>query len=314
MNYRRLSLLVGGFVALSLGLLVASILLLTSDRGIFTERYRVVARFDNVLGLLGGAPVWLAGKEVGRVESVRFDRLGATPPVIVVLKIDSDVRDRVRGDSIATIGTIGLLGDSYVEISLGSLEAPVIEPDDAIRTENPVNLNAVMAAGTVALNEFTVLAENLNHVVEDFAGADGSKKTADAVAAASEIAVAIQEGPGLLHSLVYDQYEGGGVESIERSLAYLEDILDEIRDGRGIFHSLIFQDQEDQDLVAELVSAATRLNRVLEKIDEGDGSLGLLVNDPTVYEDLKLLLNGAQRSLVLRSLISLAGTGEAQED
>ncbi|MFP8874977.1 MAG: MlaD family protein [Myxococcota bacterium] len=314
MNYRRLSLLVGGFVALSLGLLVASILLLTSERGIFTERYRVVARFDNVLGLLGGAPVWLAGKEVGRVESVRFDRLGATPPVIVVLKIDSDVRDRVRGDSIATIGTIGLLGDSYVEISLGSLEAPVIEPDDAIRTENPVNLNAVMAAGTVALDEFTVLAGNLNQVVEDFAGADGSKKTADAVAAASEIAMAIQEGPGLLHSLVYDQYEGGGVESIERSLAYLEDILDEIRDGQGIFHSLIFQDQEDQDLVAELVSAATRLNRVLEKIDEGDGSLGLLVNDPTVYDDLKLLLNGAQRSLVLRSLISLAGTGEARED
>ena len=314
MNYRRLSLLVGGFVALSLGLLVASILLLSSERGIFTERYRVVARFDNVQGLLGGAPVWLAGKEVGRVETVRFDRLGVTPPIIVVLKIDADVRDRVRADSIATIGTIGLLGDSYVEIGLGSLEAPEIEPGGTIQTESPVNLNAVMTAGTVALDEFAVLAENLNRVVEDFAGADGSKKTADAVAAASEIAVAIQEGPGLLHSLVYDQYEGGGIESIERSLAYLEDILDEIRDGQGIFHSLIFQDQEDQDLVAELVSAATRLNSVLEKIDDGDGSLGLLVNDPTVYDDLKLLLNGAQRSLVLRSLISLAGSGDAQED
>ena len=314
MNYRRLSLLVGGFVALSLGLLVASILLLSSERGIFTERYRVVARFDNVQGLLGGAPVWLAGKEVGRVETVRFDRLGVTPPIIVVLKIDADVRDRVRADSIATIGTIGLLGDSYVEIGLGSLEAPEIEPGGTIQTESPVNLNAVMTAGTVALDEFAVLAENLNRVVEDFAGADGSKKTADAVAAASEIAVAIQEGPGLLHSLVYDQYEGGGIESIERSLAYLEDILDEIRDGQGIFHSLIFQDQEDQDLVAELVSAATRLNSVLEKIDDGDGSIGLLVNDPTVYDDLKLLLNGAQRSLVLRSLISLAGSGDAQED
>jgi len=62
------------------------------------------------------------------------------------------------------------------------------------------------------------------------------------------------------------------------------------------------------------VSAATRLNSVLEKIDDGDGSIGLLVNDPTVYDDLKLLLNGAQRSLVLRSLISLAGSGDAQED
>ena len=110
MNYRRLSLLVGGFVALSLGLLVASILLLSSERGIFTERYRVVARFDNVQGLLGGAPVWLAGKEVGRVETVRFDRLGVTPPIIVVLKIDADVRDRVRAVAAPYPGAFTALG------------------------------------------------------------------------------------------------------------------------------------------------------------------------------------------------------------
>lgn len=314
MNYRRLSLLVGGFVALSLCLLVAAILLLSSERGIFRDRYRLVARFDNVQGLLGGAPVWLAGKEVGRVESVRFDRLGVTPPVIVVVKIDSDIRERIRDDSIARIGTIGLLGDSYIEVSLGSLEVPVVLPGGTLRTESPANLGAVMSAGTIALDEFTVLAENLNKVVEEFSGARGGEKTADAVAAASEIAVAIRQGPGLLHSLVYDQYEGGGVESIEKSLAYLEEILDQIREGEGLLHALIFQAPEEQDFVVEVVGAATRLNAVLGKIDEGDGTLGLLVNDPTVYEDLKLLLNGAQRSVVLRSLISLSGSGEGQED
>ena len=51
------------------------------------------------------------------------------------------------------------------------------------------------------------------------------------------------------------------------------------------------------------------MNRILTKIDEGEGTLGLLVNDPRLYEDLKILVGGAQRSLLLRSLIKIAGDG-----
>ena len=42
------------------------------------------------------------------------------------------------------------------------------------------------------------------------------------------------------------------------------------------------------------------------KVDRGEGSLGLFLNDPTVYEDVKILLGGARRSAVLRTLIGMA--------
>jgi phospholipid/cholesterol/gamma-HCH transport system substrate-binding protein len=138
----------------------------------------------------------------------------------------------------------------------------------------------------------------------------GGAGIAESVIAMSEIAKEIQEGDGLLHSLIYDSYEGGGVQSVDRSLAILEEILDTIAHGDGIIHSLIYESPEDQQLVIQAFEAGANLNVVLEKVNRGEGTLGLLLNDPTLYEDLKLLVGGAQRSRVVRSLIRLSSEEE----
>ena len=123
---RRLSLTVGAFALVSLAALAFAIVTLSTRSGVWAPRYRLVAYFDNVQGLIAGAPVWLAGRPVGRVESVSF---GARPEgrsaLRVVLQVDREVRERIRSDSVATIGTIGLLGDRYVEVSIGTAERAV---------------------------------------------------------------------------------------------------------------------------------------------------------------------------------------------
>ena len=64
---QRLSLVVGVFVLACLAGAAAMVLSLTAQGGLFAPRYRLVAHFENVLGLQANAPIWLAGKEVGRV-------------------------------------------------------------------------------------------------------------------------------------------------------------------------------------------------------------------------------------------------------
>ncbi len=102
------------------------------------------------------------------------------------------------------------------------------------------------------------------------------------------------------------------MESIEHSLATLEDILMEIKRGEGILHTLIYEEPTEQDVVMQALAAGARLNSILEKVDRGEGSLGLLLSDPSLYEELKLLLGGARRSLVVRSLIRLS-SGDEEE-
>ena len=49
-----------------------------------------------------------------------------------------------------------------------------------------------------------------------------------------------------------------------------------------------------------LSSASDHLSSILRKIDSGEGSLGALINDPSVYEDLKSMMGGAKRSAILK--------------
>ena len=311
-DHSRLALVVGAFVLAALGALALAILSLSSQDGVFTDRYRLVGWYENVGGLIPNAPVWLAGTQVGRVERVDLgERPDGHPGVKVVLQVDTDVRDRIRADSHASIGTIGLLGDRYVEISLGTAASPVLEEGAEIRTVSPANLTRVIDTGTVALDNIANLAANLNEVVEEFDSDAGGKGLAASITAVADIVQQVQEGSGLLHSLIYDEYEGSGVESVDRSLATLEGILNEIAHGEGLMNSLIYEPVTEQDVVAEVLDAGSRLNRILAKIDNGDGTIGLMVNDPTLYEDLKRLVGGAQRSAVVRTLIRMTADEEA---
>jgi len=301
---RRLSLTVGAFVLVSLVALAFAITSLSTRSGVWAPRYRLVAFFDNVQGLIGGAPVWLAGRPVGRVESVSFGaRPDGRPALRVVLQVDREVSERIRGDSMAMIGTIGLLGDRYIEISIGTAGGRPLEDGEELATITPLDLGSVVAKGTQALDSIATLAANLNQLVEGFGKQGGGESLASSMGAFRGIVSQIQDGRGLLHSLIYDDYAGGGVESINRSLERFEHILKEVDQGQGILHSLIFDAPTEQDLVIEALEAGARLNSILAKIDRGEGTLGLIVNDPTLYEDLKLLVGGANRSAVVRGMI-----------
>jgi phospholipid/cholesterol/gamma-HCH transport system substrate-binding protein len=85
-----------------------------------------------------------------------------------------------------------------------------------------------------------------------------------------------------------------------------EGILDEIANGQGVLHSLIYDELQEQDIVLEALAAGSKLNSILAKVDSGEGTLGLMVNDPTLYEDLKLLVGGANRSAIVRTMINLS--------
>ena len=75
----RTNVTVGAFVLAALIGLALGILSLSAESGLFQPQYRVRGYFQNVLGLLPGAPVWLGGKEVGQVDRIAFqsDRSGS---------------------------------------------------------------------------------------------------------------------------------------------------------------------------------------------------------------------------------------------
>jgi phospholipid/cholesterol/gamma-HCH transport system substrate-binding protein len=310
---RRLSVVVGGFVLVALALLAVAVLSLSSQHGIFTPRYRLVAYYANVGGLVAGAEVRLAGTRVGRVESVNLaTRADGQPAVRVVLQLDRAVSERVRADSEAAIATAGLLGDQIVEISMGTDAAAPLPDGAEIHTLSPFDLGVMIARGSEALDSIRNLARNLDEVVREFREGMGQRRIAQTFGALSEIVEEARHGQGALHSLIFERYEGTAVQNLEASMSSLASILSEIQHGQGVLHALVYEKPSEQDVVLQILEAGAKLNTILGRIERGDGTLGLLLNDPTLYEELKQLVGGANRSTLVRSVVNLVSPSERQ--
>lgn len=318
----RLSIVVGLFVLAALGFGAFALWNLGASRSLLAERYRLTTYFDDVQGLVSGGAVRLAGKDVGTVESVAFaEPKAGRPPVRVVMQLNAEVKPLVRTDSVAGIGTVGLLGDKYVSLSLGTSAGKALGDGDEVASVSPLDLNIAVERGTQAIDSIATLAQNLNKVVSDFDQGTGGKKLADSAAGLSEIVKEIQSGNGMLHTLVYEPYQGSALSDAEASIASLRKVIEQVQSGDGILHGLIYEPVSDRGLIEDALSAAARVNKagarlesVLAKVDEGEGTLGLLVNDPSAYADLKAVLGGAKGNRLLRWLIQRAVASGAEAE
>ena len=95
-----------------------------------TGSYTVHAFFSNISGLSTGAPVEIAGVEVGRVKNITLDDYDAHVQIVIQEEI------QLQMDVIASIKTKGLFGEKYVEIVPGGDEA-FIEKNGKIRNTEP---------------------------------------------------------------------------------------------------------------------------------------------------------------------------------
>jgi phospholipid/cholesterol/gamma-HCH transport system substrate-binding protein len=123
---------------------------------------------------------------------------------------------------------------------------------------------------------------------------------------------------GLLPGLLFDPKYKGTLEDLRATAKNLREISDRVAAGRGTLGALVTGSADDGGLgtaVQDLKVAIHNLRSVSQKLSAGEGTLGALVADPTVYERLVTILEGAQRSFLLRSLIrSLGETGTESKD
>ncbi len=102
------------------------ILLMSGTGGIFTHKITLISYFDNAGGLREGAPVRLQGVDVGNVTKIMVvpDPSRQLAPVRVVMKIITKYHQSVRTDSVTTLSTAGVLGETYIDIDSSRAKGP----------------------------------------------------------------------------------------------------------------------------------------------------------------------------------------------
>ena len=179
------------------------------------------------------------------------------------------------------------------------------------------------------LNELIASTQTVIEKVEKGQGAAGVLVSPESTASAKRFVAAMdrlsamveqpEREPGLLPGLLFDPKYKAVLDDLKVVSHNLRLISDRVAGGKGTLGSLVADTgSEDGSLsltMQDLRTAMANLKAISEKINEGEGTVGLLIADPTIYERLVTILDGAQRSFLLRSMIkSLGDKGAKSRD
>jgi phospholipid/cholesterol/gamma-HCH transport system substrate-binding protein len=291
------------------------IFLLSGQGGFPWQQYTVRTVFDDIAGLKAGAPVRVAGLEVGSVEALRF--IPGSDRVEVVMTVSREMQSRITSSSVASLGSISLLGEAAVDITSSTSGTPIAENGEVPSGRAAGSLTDVAAQASTGIEELTGLLQD----VRSGRGTVGKLFTEDTIALEVEallrsldgVATQISSGDGTIGRLLNDP---AAAQSLEASLRDLQEITGRIRRGEGSLGRLMADDEfartltglttnldaftgrlnrgegtlgqlaTNDELFNRFNSAAGRLDAVFDGLQQGDGTAGMLLRDKQLYENM----------------------------
>ena len=322
----------GLFVISALALFSTSIFILGRDRQVFASQSEFSTSFKDVKGLSMGAPIRLGGITIGRVASIDFAENIEDPLVYVKLLINDRYRDRLRPDSKVMLATQGLLGDRFVSLSTGSGAEilPVGSTISSIETtdlgEVGTKLTSVVDEAARGVKSIAQAGETFESILNEVKSGNGlinqlvysDKDNNDALALVknlSDITKQIRGGSGILSALINGKNGEETVKDVSNVVNKLssaadsiQSVTDRLSNGPGLAHSLVYGENKEgvADLIKTLTEASKNLKSASDSLANGSGSLGALLIDPTLYNNLMEITDKAKRSVLLRQAIRLS--------
>jgi phospholipid/cholesterol/gamma-HCH transport system substrate-binding protein len=231
--------------------------LMSGTGGFFSTRIKLVSFFDNAEGLREGAPVRLNGVDIGNVTAIRIvpDKDKQITPVEIVMKVGTKYRFNLRRDSLTSLDTAGVLGETYIDIDSSQAIAALAQDGDTLPTRVHPDFNEVVRSSQSTLQNMDALL-----------------KRADRILAFAE------SGKGSIGKLIYDPTL---YDQFSKTVAEFNQVVDQIAKGQGSLGQLI----NSNDAYNKFVATLDKMNGVVDDLQAGKGTAGKFLKDPSLYNN-----------------------------
>lgn len=285
---------VGLVLIVALTILSLGVFLIGDIGDVFGNRYRLVTLMESAAGLVPGAPVQVAGQNVGQVDRIEFIRPEERPPsgeaVAVWLGVNMGIREQIRADSRARVRTQGLLGDRLIDIEPGSADQPVLAEGDTLAAAPALSYQELLGQAADAVQNLTTLSRELTEALGGVVRGEGTLgrllvddslyvALVDLSAGLTAVLGPLSEGEGALGKLLRDETL---YDRLVSATGRLDSLSADILEGEGTLGRLVRSDS----LYRALVGSAARADSLLAAVSRGEGSVGRLVTDERLYEEL----------------------------
>ncbi len=287
---------VGFFMLLGIGLICGMVVYFGRFGDGLKEFYQIRVEYPNASGLFVGADVLLAGAKIGSVEEGPYV-LKSMVGVYVLLKLYEGVR--IPEGSKFTIGSSGLLGDSYVSITMPSdLDVESfrpIPPDAVVQGGRESGLSDLAAGGADLLESVETAVKNIDTVVTRI---NEEVLNPTSVKAIDETLKNLETT-----SAEFAEASKGFDAVMEKASTALEDVQASVERVTGTVDETVQQSQETVAAAKESAEAFTKtmdeLRAVIADAKDGRGPVGALLTDQTIADNLRALVYNMRRYGIL---------------
>jgi phospholipid/cholesterol/gamma-HCH transport system substrate-binding protein len=235
--------------------LAVLIFVMSGTGGWFTSKITLRSYFDNASGLRVGAPVRLAGVDIGNVTDVQIVRGRPTTPVEVTMKVNTKYSFNLHKDSVTLMSTAGILGETFVDVDSTTAKGAAAADGDVLNARDQPDIQDVVRASQGTLQNIDTLLKRVDRIV-----------------------AFIESGQGSIGKVIYDP---ALYNQLNATVAEFKGLVDDIQSGKGSIGPLLTSDEAYKKAMA----AIDKVNAMIDDLQQGKGSAGKLLKDPALYDN-----------------------------
>ena len=279
-----------GLIFVLCGVAFVAGLLYIQDISIKKSKYTFTVMFENVQGLHVGDQVDMLGKKIGKVTKTRF--MGQK--IAVELAIDNSFSFSIPIDSKIEVKSEGIIGSKFISITPGYNRKDYILPGTIVDGLREFDLTEITPDIVPMTQDLSAFARQLKAIL--------GKEEGDKIRLTIKN---IESFTAQLDSLISAKDRN----NFQTTMKNLRDVTAELKEGinkeigkldqmLNSFKAVTDKSDELSMTISELrkssesfSSATQKLDMLLTKMENGEGTLGKLVNNDTLHENMNSLLN-----------------------
>ena len=239
-------------IFVTIGIIAVLITIMMLGNYSLTSKYIVNTYFENTAGLPKKSKVKISGVDVGNIKNIVLENGRAK----VILVIDRKIT--LYSDATAKVVSMGIIGTKYIELTQGTPTNAVVEPGGTINAAKGASLEELIENAVKKVDE--VLGNASEGLNKDF------------------------------FKNLYDTVEN--LKKVSKTIADKErqigQVIDNFKNFSSDLYNITQQNKQDiRDIVLELKKVSERIDELVTKISEGDGTISTLINDEEMANEIK---------------------------
>jgi phospholipid/cholesterol/gamma-HCH transport system substrate-binding protein len=285
----RRYLAVGIFIIAGATLFALGIFLVGSRHEAFSRHILLYTEFANLDGVTKGSKVQVAGMDAGQVTRIVVPQ-SPDGKFRVQMKVDEQLHGLVRSDSVVTIDTEGVVGNTFLTIHTGSPTAPIAQADSLLQSKSPVSISDLLTHGLGTMNDADAtikqIGGKLDIVLDGVNGAVGN---------ANDLLIGLKEGRGPAGVILRDEKVA---DQIRETMSNVQTTTSNLKQASARADSIVADVQQRQlpqkvdDTLTQIRSASTQANATIEQVHQSlTQALGPDANGVTAGQNISQSLS-----------------------